>query len=141
MQKKRCSKCRRLRLVKFFTKNGSKKDGLNHSCASCHREYTRKHYKNNIQYYVGKAKISEDKFDSEIRKLKTVPCMDCKKQYNYWQMDFDHVSGKKEFAIGSTFWSYKSRTAIREEIKKCEVVCANCHRDRTYKRKQYVSDV
>lgn len=44
-------------------------------------------------------------------------------------MDFDHL-GDKKFAVGSSI-SY-TLDAVREEIAKCEVVCANCHRERTY---------
>jgi hypothetical protein len=63
-----------------------------------------------------------------------VPCTDCKKIYPYWVMDFDHITGKKLFNISQ----YQSKThtleMIKKEVSKCEVVCSNCHRERTYRR-------
>lgn len=48
-------------------------------------------------------------------------------------MDFDHVNVRdkiKEVAYMVTRnWSL---VKIKAEVKKCEVVCANCHRIRTY---------
>jgi hypothetical protein len=66
-----------------------------------------------------------------INKAKDVPCKDCGKKYPFYVMDFDHVRGKKSFGIGS---NVRCRVGILlKEIEKCEVVCANCHRIRTYK--------
>ena len=49
-------------------------------------------------------------------------------------MDFDHVRGEKVANV-SSIWSRKSWEAVLEEVAKCEVVCANCHRLRTWSRR------
>lgn len=67
-----------------------------------------------------------------IINIKNVPCKDCNQKFPYYVMDFDHVRGRKKFNISQTL-SVRPETLMRE-IKKCEVVCANCHRIRTYKR-------
>jgi len=95
----------------------------------------------NHSYYVKHKKPIikrlRDRFASRraaIRKAKDKPCADCKKWYPYWVMDFDHVRGKKLFEIGAG--SYKrGLKAVLEEIAKCDVVCSNCHRERTHRRK------
>lgn len=46
-------------------------------------------------------------------------------------MDFDHVRGTKKFAI-STYAHAVSSETLTKEIAKCDLVCANCHRERTY---------
>lgn len=61
------------------------------------------------------------------------PCTDCGQFFLSVVMDFDHVKGEKLFNIGPSVNSY-SRTRILTEIEKCELVCANCHRIRTYLR-------
>jgi hypothetical protein len=64
--------------------------------------------------------------------LKAVPCADCAEVYHYSQMDFDHVRGVK---IGEVS-QMTSKAAILEEAAKCDVVCANCHRERTQVQKK-----
>lgn len=72
-----------------------------------------------------------------IKQLKSNPCMDCGKTYPPECMDFDHVRGTKISHVSNL------RTAkALEEIKKCELVCAVCHRLRTMERRldQYVEE-
>lgn len=68
-----------------------------------------------------------------IKRLKAVPCVDCGKQYPYYVMDFDHRDGegKTKMISRMTTGSMGIRLA---EIAKCDVVCSNCHRERTYRR-------
>lgn len=61
---------------------------------------------------------------------KDVPCMDCKKRFHPVCMDFDHRPDEiKLFTIGAR---RMGRNVLLAEIAKCDVVCANCHRYRTY---------
>ena len=60
-------------------------------------------------------------------------CTDCKENYPYWMMDFDHL-GDKKFNISNFQTKNTTLKAIQNEIQKCDVVCANCHRNRTYLR-------
>jgi len=48
-------------------------------------------------------------------------------------MDFDHVSGEKVMNIAQLS-RLSSPASLLSEIKKCELVCANCHRIRTSSR-------
>ena len=61
------------------------------------------------------------------------PCTDCGVPYPYYVMDWDHIKDKK-FNV-SRMGSLGSEKLILEEIAKCELVCSNCHRERTHKRK------
>jgi hypothetical protein len=69
-----------------------------------------------------------------IKHIKNVPCTDCKERYPAYVMQFDHVKGRKGFTIGSQYMN-KTMIQIKNEIAKCEVVCANCHAERTHKRR------
>ena len=66
-----------------------------------------------------------------IRTAKDKPCADCGQRYPYYVMDFDHGASEKCFNIGATGHT-RNRPALHAEIAKCEVVCANCHRERTW---------
>ncbi|KKK53486.1 hypothetical protein LCGC14_3094290, partial [marine sediment metagenome] len=61
-------------------------------------------------------------------------CTDCGTN-NPVVLDFDHLPEyEKSFTIGSNITS-KGMTRLFDEIAKCEVVCANCHRIRTKERR------
>lgn len=48
-------------------------------------------------------------------------------------MEFDHL-GNKVYNVSSMMQKGYAVSALAKEIAKCEVVCANCHRKRTYAR-------
>ena len=80
-----------------------------------------------------KHKYAEDNRDF-IKSLKeATPCADCKKHYPYYVMQFDHLLDKK-FNIASSAGT--DRDIILEEINKCDIVCANCHAERTHGRRK-----
>lgn len=69
---------------------------------------------------------------------KNKPCQDCGVSYPPWVMDFEHPIGEKKFSIGEGKRS-RTRAALIEEIGKCEVICANYHRDRTHMEREAVA--
>lgn len=99
--------------------------------------------KGTISYHVGigqKTKTDKRREESRTKIRRYIQeyksnqkCADCGEDYPYWIMEFDHLKDKK-FTIGQ----FSSKTIdiemIKEEIAKCEVVCSNCHRNRTFNR-------
>lgn len=122
-----------------FPKNASKSDGLGVVCLICQRAYNAEHYRNNKDQYVSKARRRTIARKSLIASLKHKPCAECGGVFITEVMDFDHVSGDKLFEIARGGLSC-SNAAFMEEIAKCEVVCANCHRIRTWRRRQNLRD-
>jgi hypothetical protein len=77
---------------------------------------------------------ARQKILDEVRRIKsTTPCADCEKTYPYWVVQFDHVRGIKIDKVNRMVYT-SSYEKVMEEISKCEVVCANCHHDRTFQR-------
>jgi hypothetical protein len=71
-----------------------------------------------------------------IRKLKDVPCADCHKKYPYYIMHFDHRDAKqKSFNISQAASRSSSKEKLELEIKKCDIICSNCHAEREYQRR------
>jgi hypothetical protein len=66
---------------------------------------------------------------------KAVPCMDCGGMFPHYVMDLDHVRGTKVASVSVMVRDYMKYTEaeIVAEMAKCEVVCSNCHRIRTYR--------
>lgn len=59
------------------------------------------------------------------------PCVDCGCSEPR-VLDFDHVRGEKSFNLQQA--KQRPLALTLEEIQKCDVVCANCHRLRTQGR-------
>ncbi len=80
------------------------------------------------EYHATKRKARREYLNS----VKNVPCEDCGVQYPPYVMDFDHVRGEKLYELSDM--TFRSMSAIIEEVKKCDIICSNCHRERTYRR-------
>lgn len=100
-------------------------------CKSCHNEYQKKYYKTHPQSIDQAAKKRRASIRQLIIDKKNVPCMDCKVSYPSYVMDFDHVRGNKQFNLSTA--AEKSKQRVTEEMAKCDIICANCHRIRTWK--------
>jgi hypothetical protein len=82
----------------------------------------------NYELRMNRRKLVED--------AKSVPCADCAKTFPFYVMDFDHKNPDEKSANVSSLVSRGASLArIQEEIDKCVVVCANCHRIRTWETK------
>jgi hypothetical protein len=125
-----CFRCHELLDESNFHK---RKNGHQSMCKECRKSYIKTHYESNKEKYkknIKEAKLNNAQF---IRDLKsTTPCKDCGKVFPYYVMDFDHLTDKK-FNIARSV-RVKGINQIKEEISKCDIVCSNCHRVRTFSR-------
>lgn len=65
------------------------------------------------------------------------PCLDCGNIFPPECMDWDHLPGtEKCFHIGEDI--SRNWKSILQEIEKCQLVCANCHRIRTRQRRKVI---
>jgi hypothetical protein len=99
----------------------------------------RAHYDRNKEAYLARAAETNKRVRAEMRQFvrsaKDRPCADCGLSYPYYVMQFDHV-GEKQFTIGRYSNGSTSYQRMVREVEKCEVVCANCHAERTFQRGQ-----
>jgi hypothetical protein len=68
-------------------------------------------------------------------------CADCGYNAHPAALDFDHLPGSAKVAtiakmIGGYVGLKAALEKVQAEISKCEVVCANCHRIRTWNRRR-----
>ncbi len=107
-------------------------------CRPCRAAYKREHYLANKQRYVDQARrrkqvLARDRTDFLLGFFAEHPCVDCGED-DPVVLEFDHlVDGQKAFDIGQSL-PYRAWEAILDEIAKCDVVCAYCHRRRTARR-------
>lgn len=95
---------------------------------------TKKHYEANKKDYILRAHRNRLALKELVRKLKSEnPCTDCGKSYPYYVMDFDHIGTDKTAEVNK-YVARGMRKKCLKEIAKCQLVCSNCHRIRTYTR-------
>lgn len=110
----------------------------NKTCKSCMREYSKQHYRDNLDKYKQKSRLSRTRSIERSRKyivdyLETNPCVDCGEQ-DIEVLEFDHIEAVGSRGIRVSHLYTASLDRIEEEINKCEVRCANCHVRRTRKQ-------
>jgi hypothetical protein len=134
MQRKICSRCKTsFPIDEFRFRNIGK--NLRHSyCRACRSLIVKDHYQRNKDAYLRRNARFRLRNSEIIREHKSKPCADCGVQYPYYVMDFDHRQSETK-VINLANASRMTRPKILEEIAKCDVVCSNCHRERTYQRK------
>lgn len=79
-------------------------------------------------------KIKQAEDTAWMRSMKTDPCTDCGVAFPPTCMDWDHVRGTKKYEIARMRGF--ARATILEEMTKCDLICANCHRIRTNDRRE-----
>ena len=104
-----------------------------------HKAYSSNHYEANKDIYKSrsaahniKARKRNSAFLKELKE--NTPCTDCGKKYPYYVMQFDHIY-EKNGAVADLARASVSIARLQQEIDACELVCANCHAERTYSRK------
>jgi 5-methylcytosine-specific restriction endonuclease McrA len=125
-----CNTCGLLKEDHEFARRGQKR---HYKCKICMRIYSKKQYELNRQAHIDKSARRKKAIKDWVNEQKDVPCADCGQKFHHCAMDFDHLANKS-FNIGEAANKQYPKTKIIEEIAKCEIVCSNCHRLRTWKR-------
>lgn len=129
--RKRCSRCNRNRLVKFFWKNSSKADGLQSVCVDCKKGEFADYYRQNRDrhresVYRRREVVRNKAREMILLHLQQHPCVDCG-ETDPLILQFDHVREEKVKGISEMVSEGCALATISREIDKCEVRCAHCH--------------
>ena len=134
MNSKICSRCKLLKPIQEFCLRNKDKNVIQARCRICTRAAIKDHYYRNREYYLAKTR-KRNKFLLSITKtfivkyLQKHSCVDCGEK-DIVVLDFDHMSDKTD-SIALMRKRRLSLKVIKNEIEKCEVRCANCHRRKT----------
>lgn len=126
METKKCSLCNIEKGITGFYKDKYQPTGLKSQCKLCVKqnrnlEQNRKTYHRTKKYYTEYRNRSQD-FVKQCKSI--LGCYFCKNN-NPVCLDFHHINpADKKYDLTKV----NSINAIRNEMKKCICVCANCHR-------------
>jgi hypothetical protein len=134
---RKCYQCGELKPMGDFAWRRKAKGQRDSFCRPCRSAYGKEHYAANRGRYIDQARIQKQRLALErttylIGFFETHPCIDCG-ETDPVVLEFDHLRDKL-FDIGQAL-PYRNWQSVLDEIAKCDVVCANCHRRRTARRK------
>lgn len=127
---KTCTKCFLSKPFDCFYKRSSSKDGLQSYCKECRKDIDAQSYassdkrKQNIKSNSDKLKKYNKRLVSRYKSF--CKCLLCKESEPV-VLDLHHLDASEKEDNPSSLISY-STEKLKEEIRKCVVVCSNCHR-------------
>jgi hypothetical protein len=125
-----CSNCHEKKTLEEFYKCNSRKDGRQNYCKTCLLDTTKRDYIKNNRKTLFTQRANERRalckeYADNIKRENGCRCCD---ETEVVCLDFHHKdSEEKEHQISYLVLA-KSMKKLIEEIKKCDVVCSNCHR-------------
>lgn len=130
-----CTSCKQVLSLDLFANNKAKKDGKHNQCKPCKKFYNQKYYGitkeiHNPARYERRVKEVAALRQLVLDYLLTHPCVDCGIS-DPIVLEFDHVRGEKSFNISDGIRRAKTKKDLLDEIAKCDVRCANCHKRKT----------
>ena len=126
-----CTRCQRDKPEDQFSfRNRATKKRVSH-CKECVKTYQRRHYRNDPGQYMQRNQKVFEKKRAYLDQEKNRPCADCGREFPSYAMDFHHREGaQKDSNLADLIKRNVSWKRLREEVAKCDVVCAVCHRIR-----------
>ena len=133
-----CARCGQLKPLNEYHNS---RTGQFTYCRDCRNEYDRRYYKERGRAVrLARRRVWQDKARLWMADIKSgVPCVDCGQTFPVYVMHWDHLPEFQKVADVSVMVSSRTREAVLEELKKCELVCANCHVMRTVNRARRAS--
>ncbi len=141
-----CSKCNEEKTLSDFNYRNKSKGTHQAHCRECTKVYLKKHYSDNQQYYIKKAAKHTRRYEKLAQKTifeikLSNPCVSCGES-DPRVLDFDHIdtTDKLDNVANMVKGGY-SLSRILEEVEKCQILCANCHRIKTAEHFGYYTQV
>ena len=131
---KRCPRCGETKPLSEFHKNKLRRDGVQVYCKPCRAVIDHGYYERVRGTRVPPRAWERGRNEWLLSLKNGRPCTDCGKVFPPQVMQWDHLPGTPKLGEISTEFRGRSRDAILQEIAKCELVCANCHAIRTFRR-------
>lgn len=133
MDSKQCTKCNATKPIESFAWKNKAKGKKASCCKECHKVLRDKHYRDNREKSIANSKKNREATRKKLWEyLQDKSCVDCGYD-NPIALEFDHIDPEAKVASVSVLTGY-SWAKVLEEISKCEIRCANCHRIKTAKQ-------
>lgn len=124
--------CTQCKIDKPLSEYGMRLGRKHYTCKDCLNEKQKMAYRKNKKYWLdmNRRKRAENR-DRYNATKDGKPCSECGGFYPSYVMDYDHRDPDSKIMPISKMMGY-SWWFIQEEIDKCDLLCSNCHRIKTY---------
>lgn len=132
---KKCVTCGKAQAEEAFNFRNKRRGIRWGTCKTCQSKQRKRWYQKNKKSHIRNVRKHKKKAIAVAQEfvwdyLSTHPCVDCGES-DPVVLEFDHVRGQKRMSVSNMTKEGYSLSAIKEEIGRCEVRCANCHRRKT----------
>ena len=140
METQLCPRCEETLPISSFARQTTSATGRGSYCRDCKNRYNAKWYRENSEAQGRRVAANTARYMARNRRIvariKEAACLDCGLHFDDEVMEFDHVRGEKRMTVSALVRRGSSEEALLAEIEKCDLVCANCHRVRTKRRRK-----
>ncbi len=146
METKLCNHCDKKQDIELFAFANKIKGTRKPTCKECDKIKRKVYYEANKKWIIAdnseRNKVAKTRNSQYVWDyLKKNPCVDCG-QTNPIVLDFDHRDGVDKIdCVSRLIANTVSIETLQEEIDKCDIRCANCHRIRTAKQQNWYSNI
>lgn len=123
---KTCTKCNQLLPISVFDYKSGNKKGLQNICKPCKHAPLKEH-RQHMRRLVNRWKVMKG-------------CSVCGFNGLHFQLDLDHIDPDTKHNSGN-YRAYEpswSKDKIKTELAKCVILCANCHRLKTFSKNEHL---
>lgn len=130
MKTKICKVCQQELDIECFSKKTEKY--TQSRCKKCQSILSKQHYHDNKHKYLDRNIRTKDNLRSWYLEFKSkLKCERCSENHVAC-LQFHHIDRKLKIKTPSLFIVNNNKKGFLEEIKKCIVLCANCHAKEHY---------
>lgn len=124
---RKCRSCQLKKPNNAFSHRGGKRSGLQADCKTCCVERTKRIRNYNRQLLARWKMLKGCSFCNFIAE-------------HSCQLDIDHVdkTNKDSSTFGRGIEPSWSKKRIKKELSKCQVLCKNCHAEKTFLNKEHI---
>ena len=139
MSTKQCSKCKQILPVENFRWKNKSKGILHSQCKMCQKAQEKIHYqesKDRRDAVRATAEMQKTNNVIIVEQARQCGCIKCGEKRSY-VLDFHHRDPAEKTNVLAHMIKSASESALIAELAKCDVLCANCHREFHFLEKEF----
>jgi len=131
-----CVDCNETKEITQFNKKGKTSSGkpdYQSYCKDCYKLRRRKYYENNHDAAIARSVRTSNRLAYELQLLKSkLKCDQCGES-DPRCLEFHHRDPSEKIEGVRHLWHKSSKKTAMDEMEKCDILCANCHRKHHHK--------